>query len=207
MAVPTFTAKDFKVFTVPGLEPRMTALIEQVRPKLHRLGDELAPWLTTICGEPMYPHVARHARRTINPPDDSWVAWSSSKKGYKALPHFQVGLWSTHLFIQFAIIYECENKTVFAERVLERLPEVRRLVPDTFFWSGDHMDPANTPDRELSDEQLAGLLERLRSVKQAELLCGLELKRGDARLSSARALSDTIESTFEAVLPLYRLAR
>jgi uncharacterized protein YktB (UPF0637 family) len=207
VTAPTFNAQDFDVFTIPGLEPRMGALIETVRPKLQQIGEQTAPWLSAACGEPMFPHVARHARRTINPPRDTWVAWSNSKKGYKALPHFQVGMWSTHLFIQFAIIYECEYKTRFAERVLERLQEIRQIVPDTFFWSGDHMEPIFTLDRDMSDEALTQLLERLRTVKKAELLCGLQIKREDPRISHSDALTAVIEQTFDAVMPLYRLAK
>lgn len=206
MTMPTFTAQDFDVFTIPGLEPRMSALIERVRPKLQQIGEQTAPWLSAACGEPMFPHVARHARRTINAPDDTWVAWSSSKKGYKGFPHFQVGLWSTHLFIQFAIIYECDNKTRFAERVLGRLVEIRKLIPDTFFWSGDHMDPAFTLDRDLSNEDLARLIERLGTVKKAEILCGLIVKRDDSRLSDPEALTAVIEQTFNAVMPLYAIS-
>ncbi|MDF2652991.1 MAG: yktB [Paenibacillus sp.] len=206
MTFPTLTATDFDVFTIQGLEPRMHALIENVRPKLHHIGEQMAPWLSAACGEPMFAHVARHARRTINAPNDTWVAWSNNKKGYKAHPHFQVGLWSTHLFIQFAIIYECDSKARFANHVLDKLHEIRQVIPASYFWSGDHMDPSFTLDKDLSDEELAQLMERLKTVKKAELLCGLELKRDDVRLAHPGSLMTTIEETFEKVMPLYRLA-
>ncbi|WP_246067415.1 YktB family protein [Paenibacillus koleovorans] len=205
-SMPTFQSQDFDVFTIPGLEPRMKALIERVRPKLHQIGDSLVPWLSAACGEPMFPHVAKHARRSVHPPQDTWVAWSSSKRGYKALPHFQLGLWSTHLFIQFAIIYECDRKVAFAEHAIDQLADIRKRIPDGYFWSGDHMDPSFTLGRDLSDEQLKALLERLRTVKKAELLCGIELKRDDARLNDPKALEGLLESTFETVMPLYRMA-
>lgn len=38
-----FNDQDFDVFSVPGLEARMEALIEHVRPKLELIGAELAP--------------------------------------------------------------------------------------------------------------------------------------------------------------------
>ncbi|MEI0738277.1 DUF1054 family protein [Paenibacillus sp. JTLBN-2024] len=81
-----FHSKDFEVFNVPGLEPRMEALIANVRPKLEELGREMAPFLSALCGEEMFPHVAKHARRTINPPNDTWVAWAASKEGIKRCP-------------------------------------------------------------------------------------------------------------------------
>ncbi len=31
----------------------------------------------------MFPHVAKHARRSVNPPADSWVAFANSKEAIK----------------------------------------------------------------------------------------------------------------------------
>ena len=57
--------------------------------------------------------MAKHARRTVNPPKDSWVAFAPYKRGYKSLPHFQIGLWRTHLFIVLVIIYEALKKMLW----------------------------------------------------------------------------------------------
>jgi uncharacterized protein YktB (UPF0637 family) len=201
-----FQSSDFDVFTIPGLEARMQALIGQVRPKLQAVGDSLAPELSARCGEPMYAHVAKHARRTINPPDDSWVAWSSSKRGYKALPHFQVGLWSTHLFAQFAVIYECPYKQAFAGKLLERIRDIRGLIPAHFVWSGNHMRPEAVRMSDLSDRDLEELFRRLAGVKQAELLCGIHLPRDSETAADGNRLLETVSEAFDVLLPLYRLA-
>jgi uncharacterized protein YktB (UPF0637 family) len=201
-----FDELDFNVFEITGLEQRMDALIERVRPKLQMLGDKLSPYLSDLCGEVMFPHVARHARRTVNPPNDSWVAFANNNRGYKAHPHFQIGLWSTHVFIQFAIIYECPNKNVFAERALAELDSVRGAVPDHFVWSKDHMVPTGLKHCEQSKEELADLLIRLKTVKASELTCGIHIKRGDPLLSNGEALVKCAEETFRTLLPLYRMA-
>jgi uncharacterized protein YktB (UPF0637 family) len=206
MTLPGFTPEDFDVFTIPGLEPRMSALIERVRPKLTLIGEETAPLLSALCGEPMYPHVAKHARRTINPPHDTWVAWSNNKRGYKAYPHFQVGMWSTHLFIQFAIIYECPNKNVFAKHVKEQLRDVMEAVPSHFFWSTDHMKPDVTPHSGMNEAALAAAADRLERVKQAEILCGLSLAPSDPTVKDGDKLLEVIGSTFETLMPLYRIS-
>ncbi|NDI33538.1 DUF1054 family protein [Chengkuizengella sediminis] len=72
MSFQGFTKEDFNVFTIDSLEPRMEALITHVRPKLEWLGAEIAPYLSAVTGEEMFPHVAKHARRTVNPPNDTW---------------------------------------------------------------------------------------------------------------------------------------
>lgn len=161
-----FNDNDFDVFQIPGLEPRMEMLIERVRPKLETIGAELAPYLTELCGEEMFVHVAKHARRTVNPPIDTWVAWASSKRGYKALPHFEVGLFGTHLFVIFAIIYESPNKAAFAEGLERQLREVRRFMPQGYYWSMDHMSPTGTLQQNMQDEDYDKIITKLKTVKK-----------------------------------------
>lgn len=184
----------------------MEAIIEVVRPKLEMLGAELSPALGRLCGETMTPHVAKHARRSVNPPADTWVAWSRNPRGYKMHPHFQIGIWPTHVFIQFAIIYECPDKQIFAENALRELSSMRKAVPNHYIWSKDHTKPEGTPHGKISDEELAKWLERLKSVKAAEITCGIHIQSGDPLLADGQAFLQTAEQTFETLLPLYRMA-
>ena len=205
-----FDEKDFAVFEIEGLEPRMEALIERVRPKLNELGERLAPFLSAQCGEEMYPHVAKHARRTVHPPADTWVAWASSKRGYKALPHFQVGLFGDYLFIAMAVIYESPNKTTLAESLGKHERKVLNLVPENlreqFYWSVDHTKPGGTKHSELGKDGLRQIADRLGSVKKSEVLCGRFLQKDDPLLKDGGKLLQTIEDTFETLLPLYKMA-
>ncbi|WP_258881332.1 YktB family protein [Paenibacillus sp. sptzw28] len=197
---------DFDVFFVPGLEDRMAALIERIRPKLHQLGEELSPVLSELCGEPMFPHVAKHARRTINPPNDTWVAFAPGKRGYKMHPHFQIGLFGSHAFIQFAIIYESDNKSVFAGNAIRQLDELMKHIPSHYIWSGNHMVPGGDKQGDLGRDGLAALLGRLRTVKASEALCGIIVDRNDPLLGDGRAFIAKTVETFKTVLPLYRMA-
>lgn len=199
-----FIGQDFDSLTVPGLEPRMEAIITNIRPKLEELGGAIAPYLSALCGEEMFPHVAKHARRTINPPEDTWIAWSSSKRGYKALPHFQVGMFSTHLFIIFAVIYESPNKESIANYLEKHAAKVQKLVPADFYWSTDHMKPEGTLNRDMDKENLLQMAGKLKTVKKSELLCGLRLDREHPVLQNGAELIRTIEQTFETLLPLYK---
>ncbi|TKH42029.1 DUF1054 domain-containing protein [Paenibacillus sp. FSL R10-2782] len=201
-----FTVKDFDVFEIPGLEPRMEVLIEQVRPKLEAIGADLAPFLTDLCGEPMHVHVAKHARRKVNPPKDSWVAWAANKRGYKALPHFEVGMFSSHLFIIFAIIYESPNKTTFAQALKANLSDVRTSLPEHFYWSMDHMAPEGTEQKQMDEKNFQTIIDKLQQVKKAEVMCGIRIDRDDLLVGDGAALLQTVRSTFERLLPLYRMA-
>src|SRR5438552_3228625 len=88
----TFGAADFKVFDVKGFQARMGEIRTRIRPKLEMLGARLAPDLQRTTGESTFAHVARHARRTVNPPDDTWVAFAGDARGYKKHCHFKVAV-------------------------------------------------------------------------------------------------------------------
>ena len=75
MPAAAFNAGDFRVFDVKGFQPRMTEIRGRIRPKLEALGHSLAPGVSRATGGPSFVHVAKHARRTVNAPDDTWVAF------------------------------------------------------------------------------------------------------------------------------------
>ncbi|WP_088104954.1 DUF1054 domain-containing protein [Halalkalibacter urbisdiaboli] len=202
-----FTQQDFDVFAIEGLEPRMKAIQERIQPKFEAISKHIVPSLAVLTGDEIFPHIAKHARRKVNPPNDTWVAFANNKRGYKMLPHFQVGLFGSHLFIWFAVIYEAQAKGVFGERLLSDVEKWSKLIPSEFVWSIDHMKPDALKHDELTVQQLASMFERLRDVKKAELLCGIHLDRHDPLLSNGDKLLAKIEEVYETVLPLYQEAQ
>lgn len=199
-----WTNKDFDVFEIEGLEQRMDALSTVVRPKFQILGEKFSSYFSARTGNEFFPHVAKHARRTINPPKDSWVAFAPYKRGYKSLPHFQIGLWNTHLFIIVAIIYEAPQKSQMAARLLDNI-DIFNQLPDDFIISGDHMSQDAISLKIGREEMLEKLLIRLKDVKKGEFLVGRHISREEAvNLSSDQFLQLT-EETFEALLPIYNI--
>jgi uncharacterized protein YktB (UPF0637 family) len=201
-----FNNKDFDVFQIDGLEARMDALKESIRPKLEVLGQYFAPTLTTLTSDEQFVHVAKHARRTINPPKDTWVAFANNPRGYKMLPHFQIGLWNTHLFVWFAVIYEAPQKQEIASRFIKKLNKIYKEIPKDFVWSLDHMKPESVQHGKLSKEDLRGMFERLENVKKAEILCGYEIKRDEVINLSGEEFLQHVENVFYKVAPLYKIA-
>jgi uncharacterized protein YktB (UPF0637 family) len=206
MAFPTFTNQDFHVFAIDGLDSRMEALQRDIQPKFATIGEDISAFLTAKLGEPVYTHIARHARRTVNAPEETWVAWSTNKRGYKAHPHFQLGLRDTYLFAWFALIYECEQKKAFAEQFLKQLDTYRAGIPHTFYISLDHTTPDVTAVKDIDQNQWKSVLKRLSTVKKAEFLCGTLIPRKEAVKMSGKTLQKQLESTFEQLLPLYHLS-
>ncbi|TWT04765.1 YktB family protein [Planomicrobium sp. CPCC 101079] len=194
---------DFEVFETPGLEERMEALIQRVRPKFEELGKDYSSFFSGKTGDEFFPHVAKHLRRTVNPPKDSWVAFAPYKRGYKAVPHFQIGLWESHVFIILAVIYEAPGKSKMAEQLLKT--EIIHSLPDDFVIAGDHMKPEATSLDQLSQEEIEKLVIRLRDVKKGEFVIGRHLPREQAVSMPEEDFEELVDQTFEELLPLYNI--
>src|SRR5258708_31737404 len=61
----------------------MEKIHELVRPRLMRLGSELAPELSRNLRMEFFPHFAKHMRATASPPAETWAARGPSSTGYK----------------------------------------------------------------------------------------------------------------------------
>lgn len=200
-----FHHEDFDVFQIDGFEERMNALKTIIRPKLEKLGSHFAPALTVLTGEEMFPHVAKHARRTVNPPNDTWVAFSTNSRGYKMLPHLQIGLWQTHIFIWFAIIYETKNKTEMGKILEANLDKIYAETDESFVWSQDHTKPEAIKHSQLTKEDLNALFQRLQTVKKAEILCGYHIPREEAVSMTPEQFLKKAETVLEQLIKLYKL--
>ncbi|WP_377864594.1 YktB family protein [Bacillus sp. R86525] len=206
MPLQTFTSTDFEVFTVDGLEERMSAIKTNIHPKLEALGEQFAEYLSKQTDENFFYHVAKHARRKVNPPNDTWVAFSTNKRGYKMLPHFQIGLWGTHAFIYFGLIYECPQKVETAHAFLEHLNDLKTNIPNDFVWSIDHTKPGVKLHKTLETEDLQKMIERLATVKKAELLVGIHISPEEFSAMANEQFLAKIESTMQSLLPLYAIS-
>jgi uncharacterized protein YktB (UPF0637 family) len=207
MIFPGFTKSDFDVFAIPGLGARMEGIQGRIQPKFKALGDELCDDAAMLSGGEMFVHIAKHARRTVNAPVDTWMAICHNNRGYKQHPHFQVGLFDDRVFIWLALIYELPNKQNIAQSYLNNLKKVRKIVPRDYVLSFDHMKKDAVGFGELSEKELKAELERFRDIKKAELLIGRNLASSDPILADGDAFVGLAKETVQTLMPLYRMAR
>lgn len=206
MSVQGFAPQDFAVFAIDGLAPRMEALRERIQPKFRLLGDELRADLSALSGNEMHVHIAQHLRRTTNPPKDTWMAFASGKRGYKMLPHFQIGLFDDHLFLWFALIYELPEKAAIAGRLLRQVRKLKALVPDDYVISLDHTKKDHHRAGDWKERDWRAAMERLRDVRSAEFLVGRHLPPNDPLVADGSALAALARETFAVLMPFYTTA-
>ena len=204
MSFSGFTHNDFDAFQIEGLESRMEAIQERIQPKFTEISKEVQSDLEILAGNEMHLHIAKHARRTKNPPVDTWMAFSHSKRGYKMLPHFQIGLFDDHVFIWLAYIYELPGKQDIANLFLEHLDELHKQLPSTYMISTDHTK--KNASSTVKDADLEQVLTRFRDVKKGEFLVGRHISSDDPLLKDGEKFISVVKDTFEKVLPIYKLS-
>ncbi len=208
MASSAFTAVDFRVFDIGGFRARMSEIRSHIRPKLEALGASLTPAIEHTTGEKAFAHVARHARRTVNPPDDTWVAFGPDQRGYKKLPHFKLAVSRHCVRFLFEVGPEHADKPRWAaawKRSAPKLTPVLRRVDGLAWFRNEHdEEPAGALSELTSDEVLA-LGDALTRRRDGQLVLGRSVPDEEAaRWTDAQCRAAALDA-FRTLAPLYRL--
>lgn len=196
-----FQQEDFETFSIEGLEERMEAIQQRIQPKFQSIYDEIADELDETTGIPMHLHIARHARRTVNPPADTWSAYCHNKRGYKKHPHFQVGLWHDNVFVWLAYIYELPGKQLIGEKFLEDIDQWKNSIPKHYHISKDHMQNEAVL---VKDADVEAILQRFTTIKKGELLIGKRFDKTDEILYDGERFISEVKEIIKTLAPIYR---
>ena len=208
MPFPAFTPADFKVFEIEGFAPRMDAIKQRIRPKLEAVGRELQPDVGRLGGSEAFAHVARHARRTVNPPDDTWVAFAGDNRGYKKHCHFKVAVSRSAVRFLFEAGPEHADKkrwTAAWKRDAPKLVPVLRRAKGLAWFKNEHDE---TPGAILSDlpaEAVTKLADELTRTRDGQLVLGRVVAAADAARWKPADYARAARETFALLAPLYRL--
>lgn len=198
-----FNSEKFAVFSHPSLDKRMEAIRQVVHPSFEFFAKQIQSELKDRDASQLFPiHIAKHLRRTTNPPESTWVAIGGDKRGYKKYPHFQIFLTPHYVFVGLALIDNPLFEKEIAEAYLGHLDLFQNLSSDMKIIQ-DHTQETYTA---LTEIDLPLVLTRLRDVKKAELMIGSILKAGDKRLDQQSDIENWIQMTVKELYPLYDLA-
>ena len=203
-----FVAADFRVFDVKGFKPRMSEIRSRVRPKLEALGRSVAPAVGRTIGAEVFPHVAKHARRTVMPPDDTWVAFGPDARGYKKHCHFKVAVSRRSVRFLFEVGPEHADKKRWGTAWKKNAPKlgpVLRRVKNLAWFKDEHDEEPAAPLADLTPDALGELGDELMRTRDGQLVIGRAVPTEEAaRWSEAQYRAAALE-TFRALAPLYRL--
>jgi uncharacterized protein YktB (UPF0637 family) len=208
MASGSFGAADFKVFTIEGFKPRMESIRSRIRPRLETLGRSLLPDVTRATSGEAFAHVAKHARRTVNPPDDTWVAFGPDRRGYKKHCHFKVAVSRNCVRFLFEVGPEHADKARWGAAWRKNAPQlgaVLRRVQGLAWFKNEHDEEPAGMLADLDAEGLTQLAEDSLRGREGQLVIGRAVAAAEAaRWREADYRARALE-TFRALAPLYRL--
>jgi len=201
-------AADFRAFDIKGFAPRMRELRARLKPKLEAIGNSLAPAVAHATAADAYAHVAKHARRTVNPPDDTWVAFGPEARGYKKQCHFKVAVSRRCVRFLFEVGPEHADKKRWAaawRKNATRLGPVLRRVRGLGWFENEHDERPALMLADLDADGLAALAEELLRTRDGQFVLGRAVPAEQAAHWTEAQYRAAALETFRPLAPLYRL--
>jgi uncharacterized protein YktB (UPF0637 family) len=203
-----FGAADFKVFEVTGFAQRMSEIRARIRPKFEMLGQRLLPEVSRAIGAAAFAHVARHARRTVNPPGDTWVAFAPDKRGYKKHCHFKVAVSRGGVRFLFEAGPEHSDKKRWVaawKRHSPQLVPVLRRARDLAWFKNEHDEEPAAVLSTLGADDVARLGDELTKKRDGQLVLGRAVPAAEVVRWTPADYARVARETFHLLAPLYTL--
>jgi uncharacterized protein YktB (UPF0637 family) len=198
-----FTSRDFEVFSVEGFNERMQQIYAHVRPKLVKLGDELAPELARKLHMEFFPHVAKHARRSVNPPPETWAAFGPSPKGYKRYGYLALCVSGAGLHVRAVVKSEADKRSEMSRLLESRAAQLVKDFKDTGIARYERWDFHNLPEpSEMNLDMIKSMADSL--LKKSG---GIDLGFGWNTRQAQRLDRGEVLDAFRELEPLYRVLR
>jgi uncharacterized protein YktB (UPF0637 family) len=196
-----FTPTDFALFKVAGFSARMQEIYTRVRPRLVKLGNELAPDLARKFHLEFFPHVARHARRTVNPPPETWAAFGPSPKGYKRYGYLALCISGAGLHARMVVKPEADGRAEMARGLKSHAAQLAKSLRGTRVALYNNWDFNALPAKTAADDELFAALAEGLGKKTGGLDLGFGWTVRDAlRLDRAELLD-----AYRELEPVYRI--
>lgn len=195
-----FTKKDLDVFDIPGFADRMQVIADEIRPKLMKLGELIQPQLARLVNHDLYPHVAEHARRSVNPPEETWVAFSPDKAGYKSYTHFSFCVGRYGVQARIMTKPESNERKQLADNIERFLPHLIEIKGKREMIDFTHKHNGKLSAIEDWEIFLKENVSRLKQVQTSYFDIGINLPlSGD--------LSSHAIQAFAKLVPFYAMGR
>jgi hypothetical protein len=203
MATLGFGRDDFGVFRIEDFSARMNEIYARIRPRLVRLSAQLAPELGRRLHLEFFPHVAKHARRAVNPPPETWAAFGPSPKGYKRYGYLALCVSGAGLHARAVVKSEAEGRVQMADQIVARAGDLQKSWRGTRIGRYEDWDFGTLPEEVPAD---AELLLRLSSSLRNRT-GGIDLGFGWPPTQASRLDRAELLDAFRELEPLYRILR
>ena len=203
MATLGFSRGDFEVFAIEGFNARMAKIYERIRPRLVRLGIELAPELSRKLHMEFFAHVAKHMRRTVNPPDETWAAFGPSPRGYKRYGYLALCISGAGIHARAVVKSDADKRPEMARLIKSKSAELEKYFRGTKIQQYRNWDCRILPDSSAAGPDFFDGLGDALAKKTGGIDVGFGWPVRDAlKVDRAEVLD-----AFRELEPLYRVLR
>ncbi|MGH7779347.1 MAG: DUF1054 family protein [Candidatus Binataceae bacterium] len=203
MATLGFSRNDFGIFEIEGFSARMEQIAARVRPRLTRLGAELAPDLGRKLHIEFFPHVAKHMRRTVNPPAETWAAWGPSPKGYKRYGYLALCISKVGIHARVVVKSDADNRIEMARRIAAKSPALAKALRGAKIARYDRWDFAAMPEEAPAGEEFFDAMSAALKKKTGGIDAGFGWPVREAVHLDRAEIIDA----FGELEPIYRILR
>ncbi len=198
-----FSRADFDVFTIEGFSARMEKIHELIRPRLIRLGSELAPELSRKLNLELFPHVAKHMRATASPPAETWTAWGPSATGYKRYGYLALCVSRAGIHARAIVKAEAPRRVEIGQMLKNKASALEKSFRGNRIQRYEKWDCINLPKRVTADAEFFTALGAALEKKTGTLDVGFGWGLRDA----TRLDRNEVLDAFGELEPLYRVLR
>lgn len=203
MAKIGFTREDFGVFEIPTFPERMQGIKDHVRPKLTALGEDLQPALKKITHSDVFPHVAKHMRRTVNPPPETWVAFGPSPRGYKKYGYFGLVVSRDGLHTRIVVKDEAPDRPQMAKVLDDRAEALAKIFAKQTVSRYDRWDYRGFPEQIKPTADFWHEVAHALAKKTGILDVGI----GWSVDRAVKLTDKQVVGAFESLFPVYEITR
>jgi uncharacterized protein YktB (UPF0637 family) len=195
MAKLGFLRRDFEVFAIKDVDARLAKIDDLIRPRLTRLGTEMAPELSQRLQIEFFPHVAR---QVVN--HETWAAFGPSPKGYKRFGYLALCISGAGIHARAVVKSTADKRAEIGRAIKLKSSELERSFRGTKIQDYDGWNCRTLPHPIVASRAFFDALGDALAEKSGAIDVGFGWLVHDAlRIDRAEVLD-----AFGELAPLYR---
>lgn len=205
-----FVPEDFAVFEAPEFSQRMPLLKERITPKLKRVATALLERMGNVLDEQIYPHVAQHLRRSVNPPVETWAAFARNARAYKPFVHVRVGVSADQVRTVVFVEDYADDKLLFAKNLARSATGIAAwCLHHPAIHAYDILDAKGEPacGRALNARALRAFAERMTRVKGQHARFGIAFASTHPVVANGPECLEAVIEAARQLRPFYDCGR
>lgn len=201
-----FDQQMFEAFQKETVEDSLFTIRKYIQPTLRKYGQSIRQQLEDkLTHQSISMHLAKHIRRKVNLPFNTWIAIGGDSRGYKNYIHLQLGINSEYVFLAMCLIDHPKFEKEIIQAWSEHIEPLNKLSDD-FCFIYDHTQLPFIPINQMT---MSDIIERCHMNSKADIIIGKILMRHDHRLLDQSLfeqwLSQTIDQLADIFIPSYQL--